>query len=231
MDRLREDAPEMFEYCLREARRRDGMVAVLEFVPGVRLDCAAPLIADAGEGLLRAIGRLGALDLLLNNMDRLPLPVWRNRLGNFGNVMVTGGGTGAVGIDQQVYVIGDLAGRERYLDYVRRFLAALMGEGPEEGNFSLPGVRERLRGAFVHRCQTELPEASLELLLEGLREGVSAVCGAWSSGRLQAALDAVEQELAAECIAEVPPVTAFVCLVAQEVCAVAAGHGGEPPGA
>jgi hypothetical protein len=39
------------------------------------------------ESVLRKLGELMAIDVLFNNLDRLPLGVWRNE-GNFGNVLL-----------------------------------------------------------------------------------------------------------------------------------------------
>ncbi|CAJ1381875.1 unnamed protein product, partial [Effrenium voratum] len=58
---------------------------VLEFVNGHALMGVEGQLAlqDPGDQFLQDLGRLCAFDVLINNFDRVPLPVWQNE-GNFG---------------------------------------------------------------------------------------------------------------------------------------------------
>ena len=73
---------------------------MLEFVPGTSLDTAVAAMEAASLDLFADLGQLCALDLLLNNIERVPLPCRRNA-GNLTNAIITPAGR-LVGIDQQV---------------------------------------------------------------------------------------------------------------------------------
>lgn len=192
---------------------RVSLLAVLQFVPGFRLDTARRFLEDPSAELLKNCGEMQALDLLLNNVDRFPLPVWRAPRGNFGNVMVSVSGRTAVGIDQQVFVISDATGAlEQHLSDVKSLLGELFAaageqegratddERPVDGDasgatkFSLVCVQKRYRKCFHDRLGVHLEEASTTQILDGLRVGLQGVAAAWRDGRLESAL--VEAEAA-----------------------------------
>jgi len=91
-------------------------VAVLEFVPGhtlVGLDAQVSLKGETAEQIYASLGRICAGDALLNNMDRIPLPLWTND-GNLGNVMVSKAGE-VKAIDQQINLIMEGPGLDNYM--------------------------------------------------------------------------------------------------------------------
>merc|ERR1719453_2377157 len=92
-----------------------------EFVPGFGLMGieAQQAVSNPSHELLTALGELCAFDVVLNNMDRMPLPLWQNE-GNLSNIMVSG--ATIVGIDQQVNAVMEGPGLDQYL----KKLAALI---------------------------------------------------------------------------------------------------------
>mmetsp|Transcript_84913 Transcript_84913/g.253108 ORF Transcript_84913/g.253108 Transcript_84913/m.253108 type:complete len:891 (-) Transcript_84913:133-2805(-) len=135
-------------------------LGVLDFVPGIGMQ--GPLAREAlmvpGPGVLRGLGRLCALDVLLNNLDRAPLPVWDNE-GNLANILMVG--DGVVGIDQQVNAIGEGPGLSRFLDRVR----ALCGEAacPD----ATGPTAARLRQALLQDYGVELDAEALACAARG----------------------------------------------------------------
>lgn len=129
---------------------RPYLFGVLEFVRGHTLmgEEGHHVMLEAAEGLLTSLGRLCALDVLINNFDRIPLPVWQND-GNLSNVMVVNGGTAAVGIDQQVNFILQGIGRDGYLDKVSRLVAA---SRPASGTEVKEPIISCLRQALYLNC-------------------------------------------------------------------------------
>jgi len=164
------------------------LFGVLEYVPGTPLMGveAQRVVEAADDTLWLSMGRLCALDVLLNNMDRLPLPVWDND-GNLGNIMLpaTTSEEGLVGIDQQVNVILPGPGRERYLQKVRQLVVA--AAAPDS---IMPSqVLQSMHQAMTVNCGVELTEERARLVLEGLVLGFQAVERSWRDGDLQASFE------------------------------------------
>merc|ERR1719191_1828842 len=106
---LEESDPKMFKRIMDQMEGARSTVAVLEFVPGAGLDEAKDTLTMPSRDLMYELGKICALDTLLNNFDRVPIPIWENK-GNLSNVIVMPGGerTGCtVAIDQQVYPIDE----------------------------------------------------------------------------------------------------------------------------
>lgn len=196
--RMRDNHPDYYPKMVKMCGRCTS-VAVLEFVNGRGLASLgaeeAWLLEDTA--IWNGMGRLCALDVLLNNMDRLPLPVFDNREGNISNVLVTSKET--VGIDQQVNVIRDALGMKRYLERVQSFVRGIIqtstsgqrGDASSESNESAStDVIARIKSAGVM-----MQDSHSSSLLDGLRVGIAEVAEAWNSGTLQVAID--EAELAA----------------------------------
>merc|ERR1712107_928597 len=100
-----------------------------------------------GLSLMTELGRMCALDVLLNNFDRLPIPVWDNN-GNLSNALVSADGQHCFGIDQQVYPIEEGANRNAYLERVRllaKQLSLAAGLPNEEG---VASIRAKISAAF-----------------------------------------------------------------------------------
>lgn len=159
-------------------------VGVLEYVQG------HPLMGLEGNSVMRApspallsaLGHLCAFDVLINNLDRVPLPLWQNE-GNLGNVMVTCTGASLVGIDQQINLIVEGPGLEMYLEKVRKLV-----------NDSKPGgqpsaIVAKLRQAMIENCGAELSDAAASLIIAGLHSGFEKIADAWKSGELKRSLE------------------------------------------
>lgn len=167
--------------------RGASFFGVLEYVPGhplIGMEAQSSLEA-AGDAAFLAMGRLCALDVLINNMDRLPLPVWDNE-GNLGNVMLTRSGCsdGVMGIDQQVNLILPGPGQERYFERVRHLVTAAAAPGQQSAADTLGGLTE----ALTVNCGVELTEDHAALVLQGLLAGLQVAAQSWRDGHLQASL-------------------------------------------
>lgn len=144
---------------MRARVNRAGPYAVLEFVPGTSLDTSASHMEAASPDLLADLGEICALDLLLNNMDRLPLPCWGNA-GNLTNAIVTPLGR-LVGIDQQVNPIDPGPGLDAYLGEVRG-LSAQVFSG------SAPAISTGIGAAIQKSCGIQLSDSSQQHVVRGM---------------------------------------------------------------
>jgi len=169
------------------------LFGVLEYVPGhalMGIEAQKSLQAAPGSVWL-SMGRLCALDVLINNMDRLPVPVWDND-GNLGNVMIAASdNSNVMGIDQQVNMIIPGPGRDRYLEKVRRLVRAAKAAdacAPEQ-------VLASLHQALQVNCGVELTTERAAMVLQGLSAGFEATTQSWRDGSLQSRL----KEAAALC--------------------------------
>lgn len=163
---------------------------VLEYIPGLTLDLALRA-NDPTEDMFLAIGRLCALDLVLNNMDRVPLTVWQAELGNFGNIMVGEDGSVA-GIDQQVNCIGQKEGVEEYVASLRRLVIHLMRR--DYAHITIKQMLAKVAQAILIVCEVEVPREVMLALARGMREGLVSFEQSWSSGALSAALAEAARE-------------------------------------
>jgi hypothetical protein len=163
MERLEKLIPTMDEESAAKVRAMinagPSTCAVLEFVPGHALDISMTALEAPTPGLLTGLGQLCALDLLLNNMDRVPLPCWENA-GNLTNAIVTLDGE-LVGIDQQVNHIEPGPGLDAYLGKIRDLSAQIL-----QG--SAPGIATSIRIAIKKHCSVELSDGSMEHVIEGM---------------------------------------------------------------
>merc|ERR1712190_15834 len=114
--------------------------------------------------LMRKLGKLCALDVLINNLDRVPLPCWQNE-GNLGNVMVVNSGKSIMGIDQQVNSIMPGVGYDRYAENVKKVVEGSSPCGDPKT------IVAKLRAAMLENCGAELSDALCQNFVEGLREG------------------------------------------------------------
>lgn len=160
------------------------LLYIVEFVPGhtlVGIDARIAL-ARSGCKLLSQIGRLCALDVLLNNFDRFPLPIWQND-GNPGNVMITGDGSEITGIDQQVFIISEGPARDSYLEKVKTLVADVaFGKTSQQ-------VVHCIRKALASYCATDVEDAEADSFLDGFRGGLQAISDAWNDGRITDSLE------------------------------------------
>jgi hypothetical protein len=164
---------------------------VLEFVPGFTMQGqeAGQVLAAAPASLLQDLGRLCAFDALINNLDRVPLPIWQNE-GNLGNVMISTGHDHIVGIDQQVNPIRAGSFRDSYIQKVQSLLEALA----TDGDISL--IVKRLEMVLEANCGVKLENEQADIILQGIRDGFAVIKARFEDGSLQKALE----EGAAVCI-------------------------------
>ncbi|CAE8617136.1 unnamed protein product [Polarella glacialis] len=166
-------------------------LGLVEFLPGHGLmgpEAQKVLALESCPELLREVGRMCALDAVINNLDRVPLPLWDNE-GNLSNVMVLDSGRHAVGIDQQVNAILEGPGLQGYLAQVRRFASDVKLLGT-----SVEATKSSLRGALLANCGAEVSDEALAHFMMGLREGLEAVAEASESGVLDKSLEKAKGE-------------------------------------
>lgn len=155
---------------------------VLEYVPGHPLMGvqAQQLLATPDPSLLSSLGRLCALDVLINNMDRIPMPVWSND-GNFGNVMVSSGHI--VGIDQQVNAIVSEAGLQMYFEKVEKLVLAVKGCSTVDA-----GLAKHLNDGLELNTGMRLTDEQVAVVQQGLLAGFEAIAQACRDGSLATTL-------------------------------------------
>lgn len=158
---------------------------IVEYVPGspmMGLE-AQKLMVKPPPALLAELGRLCALDVLLNNMDRVPLPVWQND-GNMGNVMIAAQGTTIVGIDQQINSIRQGSYRDTYVNKVLELMdECAPGGDPTDIISNLTQVMHANIGLTFERAEADQ-------VVQGLREGFQAIGAASNDGSLAERLEA-----------------------------------------
>jgi len=164
------------------------LYGVLEFVPGCPLMGVEgqQALASPQTSLLYSLGTLCAYDVLINNMDRLPMPIWQND-GNLGNVMVTDAGSSITGIDQQVNPISKGPGLERYLSKVEVLVGNLQPGGDPAA------IAIDLRQAFELNCGAQISDASLEYVYQGMRDTFAKIAAASRDGSLEKAIEDADQ--------------------------------------
>ena len=154
---------------------------VLEFAAG------HVLMGTEGHDALQApapkvmhqLGRICAMDVLINNLDRIPLPVWQNE-GNLGNVIVLR--DTVVGIDQQVNLVMPGSGLDKYLAKV----AMLVADSSSEGDRSK--IIAKLRKAFEENCAAVISDDAAGHFVHGLRQGLEDIALHWRAGSLKKGL-------------------------------------------
>ena len=115
-------------------------LAVLQFVRGKSLFEVSKLPSDAAS--VRQIGGIVALDIILNNFDRLPL-IWSN-LGNGDNVLVDKSG-GVIALDNRVVVPTARGARDGHIAKIDRLARDIARSGKSAPQF------ERLATFFASR--------------------------------------------------------------------------------
>jgi len=169
------------EALVRHLFRDTQYVAIMEFVPGFGLQgaLAQEVLKDPPSRLLEELGRLCAFDLVINNLDRMPLPPWDND-GNLSNVLVAKGGSCVIGIDQQVRAIGHTDGCKLYMTKLRHLVDRLFHWTPEV----IANVIYRLNEAFEINCGAKLSQEHMHAIIAGLREGLKDIAIKWESQEL-----------------------------------------------
>lgn len=193
-----------------------GVFGVLEYVPGHVLvgPRAHEVLTPPATEVLEDLGRLCALDVLINNMDRLPLPLW-TCAGNLKNVMVRSTDQRIVGIDQGVRIITHPDGLQRYLCRVRGLAAMLEGNQGSRIDQGEDAIKARLDWKLDQDCGTKLSPESVSQLVAALRAGLRLVAELWESGALLQCLD--EAEVAAKQLFDGPTSPAVTCRFVRRV--------------
>ena len=148
-------------------------ILIFGFVPGVGLDRMVPqVLAEKlkGSGGMRAIGAVCALDVILNNADRLPL-LWNNN-GNVANLMFCESWNQVIAIDQAAFSIPSGAGRNDYLRSVRQLCEELCVSSSTTAEAPSPTVAQmcaRLRVAAAVDLDASDKGSAAPLLQEGMR--------------------------------------------------------------
>ena len=156
---------------------------VLEFAQGHVLmgreghDALQASIAPEPK-LMYQLGRLCAMDVLINNLDRVPLPVWQNE-GNLGNVMVTGHGGAILGIDQQINLVMSGSGLDMYLEKVAKLLVNCSPKGDPSM------ITAKLRRALEENCGASISDDAAADFIYGLRQGLEGIAHQWRRGSLK----------------------------------------------
>mmetsp|Transcript_41234 Transcript_41234/g.113728 ORF Transcript_41234/g.113728 Transcript_41234/m.113728 type:complete len:560 (-) Transcript_41234:186-1865(-) len=162
-------------------------VGVLEFLPGhglIGMDAHNALAGEMAAQIYKGLGRICAVDAVINNLDRVPLPLWSND-GNLSNVMVSGGE--AVAIDQQVNTIVEGPGRQAYLAKLR-----VLVEDSRAGASSKAAAS--VKQALLENTGTDVPDMALELVIGELRRGFERCAELWRSGMLARSINDMEAE-------------------------------------
>jgi len=161
-------------------------IGVLEFVPGhclVGLQAQKALTGDNADRLYEEVGNICAVDALLNNLDRVPIPLWSND-GNLSNIMVSRGR--AVAIDQQVNPVLEGPGLDRYLEKLQELVADL----PKGVSSSTACT---VKQAFLENTGIDMLDVSVLLFLGGLSDTLGKIATLWRSGQLRTSIDEAEQ--------------------------------------
>jgi len=163
-------------------------IMVLQFVPGFNLSCAQ---FKPSQELFHGLGRICALDVLLNNMDRVPLPLWDN-FGNLTNVMINEEDC-PVGIDQQVNPISNITGMESYIARVGRLVqlvvTALAADSSDDGRLAVQQIIAPFRRQLACcTCELEVSESVANCFVQGIAEGLGDAVQSWKTGSLERSL-------------------------------------------
>lgn len=180
-------------------QQRVGFFGVLQFAPGhslMGMD-GNQAMQSASPKLLDELGRLCAFDVLINNLDRFPLPVWQND-GNLGNVMIVNEGRSVLGIDQQINPIVEGPGRDTYIEKVRTCVESARPGGDSKD------IVANLRKALLENCGFELSDDRAQLIIGGLHNGFQAIADAHRDGSIKQCLDEGEKKCFEQLIIDGP---------------------------
>lgn len=187
----------------RRSHGRTEFIALLEFVPGFSLQglevhsMLQGMTAESMQDFWCKVGRLIAFDVLINNVDRVPL-LWDNE-GNTANLMLLlqskeDSGLSVIGIDQAVTAIVQQGpGRSQYLDRVSKLVHAAFCDSTKadsavtavSSTWSVAKGLTRLQEAFRVSCGIEVDHTCL---MAGVREGLTQIADRWEDGSLENSL-------------------------------------------
>merc|ERR1712176_1557784 len=104
-------------------------------------------------------------------------------MGNLSNIMIVREGTDILGIDQQIYLIGEGPGRHAYLQSV----AKLVRDTRPDGNRN--AVIGSFRQAFMDNFAVEISDEFCLSLIGGMHEGFQRIGDAFRNGTLTKCLE------------------------------------------
>eukprot|EP00931_Biecheleriopsis_adriatica_P004616 TRINITY_DN106259_c0_g1_i1.p1 TRINITY_DN106259_c0_g1~~TRINITY_DN106259_c0_g1_i1.p1 ORF type:complete len:411 (-),score=50.45 TRINITY_DN106259_c0_g1_i1:151-1383(-) len=176
-----------------------GFFGVLQYVPGFILvgEQAHDALNPPAARLLEDLGRMCAYDVLINNMDRMPLPVW-SCAGNHKNIMVRIPDFRIVGVDQAVRIITHEPGLRNYMARVRAFVSALFCTAGTQPDASTVATTARLQNKLWQECGVKLSSEAFESFFASLRQGFQDIASSYASGEIEQCL--VETEDSAKTI-------------------------------
>jgi len=208
-----EDEYQEVQMRLKSMDAHSGLKAfgVLEFAQGHPLmgTEGQEALQNHGSELMYQLGRLCAMDVLMNNLDRIPIPVWQNE-GNLGNVMVTKHGCSILGIDQQVNLIMPGPGLAMYMKKVVKLIADVSPNGDPSC------IVEKLRQALMENCGAAITDEAAVIFLRGLHLGLGHIAHQWRKGHLKQALEAGKKN-SLDRFADVPDVNSRCLLFHQQL--------------
>jgi hypothetical protein len=191
-------------------------LGILEFVPGFGLMGieAQQALEHPSHQLLTALGELCALDVVLNNMDRMPLPLWQND-GNLSNIMLSA--DTLVGIDQQVNAIVKGPGLDQYLKKLRDLIEDLTTGGAK--------VKATIHQALLLNCGCDMSQERLTVIVTSLREKLRSVVELWRKGDIKqcltnamvAAMDVFGTATTEVGLSRIDLMCEFVCISCAEI--------------
>lgn len=169
-------------------------VGVIEFVPGARLDSsdAPKILGGFAPNLLKSLGRLAALDALLNNAARALLPIWDDGPGDLSTLVVASDEQSIVGMGQAVNPIDDVLDVQTYFARLR-YLAAQVTHPTTTTMIS--AISFKIRRAIFLACGVSLQNQSLALILQGVKDGFTKIADDWENGVLVHRLEKAEELL------------------------------------
>jgi hypothetical protein len=146
---------------------------LMQYQAGVAIGSAPHdrLVAALQGDNLRRIGAIMAFDVLVNNVDRLPL-IWDHQ-GNAGNLMIDDDNE-PVAIDGQLVGLRADLGRGEYMDRVRALLTAHAARAPGKASPQFGAVRASLQA----HCRVNIGAEGELLLEEGFWSVVEKAAGA-----------------------------------------------------
>lgn len=206
------DTPAEIEEHRAIARRSHGrteFLALLEFIPGFSLQgmevhkILQGMGPDALQDFWCKVGRLVAFDVLINNVDRVPL-LWDNE-GNTANLMLLPDAgnchkVSVLGIDQAVTaIVGHGPGRAQYLERVKTIAHSVFSDSWTCDASSVAMSRAWSVSAGLARVQEAVrlncgEQINSKAMMEGLRQGFAKIADKWEDGSLKTCFEAVSAD-------------------------------------
>lgn len=177
-----------------------GTVLVMEFQQGRPLTNLAGALSNEA---LHTLGRIAALAAVLNEVDMMPLPIWRES-GELKHALKLDGkedGSSIKAFDLRVSPIHS----ESLVMYAKRIqcMVGMLEKGEQVPDEDVPGWKkfdpsfseEQIKNdmlALVLKYGFEIDPSNMTHYIDGLKAGLQAVASGYTSGELQKVLDDAE---------------------------------------